>query len=368
MNDTMTFKQLFFGLLTLCSVTVSASTDSHDATQTTESDAPFDPREMIMEHVMDSHSWHIMDWNNYAVSVPLPVILWTEEGLVAFSSSKFHHDTKGHHVVEAGGQRFVNHHEKIYYSSQAANHDGAFVEMRDGLAVSAKPVDMSITKTVASLLFSAVLLMWIFFASAKNYRRRGSASPRGIASFTEPLIVFVRDDIAKANIGKHYLRFVPMLLTMFFFIWLNNLMGLIPFFPFGANVTGNIAVTLVLAVIVMLVTNVNGKKAYWQHIFWMPGIPGWVKPLLSLVEFIGIFTKPFSLMIRLFANITAGHIIVLSLVSLVFIFETAWVGPASVLLTLFISILELLVAALQAYIFTLLTALYIGTAMQEDHH
>jgi F-type H+-transporting ATPase subunit a len=184
----------------------------------------------------------------------------------------------------------------------------------------------------------------------------------------EPLVVFVRDDIAKNNIGPHYARFVPMLLTIFFFIWINNLMGLIPFFPGGANVTGNIAVTMVLALVTFVVTNVNGNKHYWSHIFWMPGLPVAVKPLLAIVEFIGIFTKPFSLMIRLFANITAGHIIVLSLVSLVFIFETVWVSPASVLLTLFISILELLVAALQAYIFTLLTALYIGAAMHEEHH
>jgi F-type H+-transporting ATPase subunit a len=182
------------------------------------------------------------------------------------------------------------------------------------------------------------------------------------------LVVFVRDDIAKNNIGPHYKRFVPMLLTMFFFIWINNLLGLVPFFPGGANVTGNIAVTMVLAIVTFVVTNVNGNKHYWGHILWMPGLPVMVKPLLAIVEFIGIFTKPFSLMIRLFANITAGHIIVLSLVSLVFIFETVWVSPAAVLLTLFISVLELLVAALQAYIFTLLTALYIGAAMHEEHH
>lgn len=181
-------------------------------------------------------------------------------------------------------------------------------------------------------------------------------------------MVFVRDDIAKNNIGPDYKRFVPLLLTIFFFILINNMLGLVPLFPGGANVTGNIAVTMVLAVVAFLVTNFNGNKHYWQHIFWMPGLPVLIRPLLTIVEFIGIFTKPFSLMIRLFANITAGHIIVLSLVSLVFIFETVWVSPVSVLLTLFISVLELLVAALQAYIFTLLTALYIGAAVHEEHH
>ena len=181
-------------------------------------------------------------------------------------------------------------------------------------------------------------------------------------------MVFVRDDIAKNNIGPHYKKFVPLLLTIFFFIWVNNLMGLVPFFPGGANVTGNIAVTMVLAFVAFVVTNFNGKRHYWNHILWMPGLPVPVKPLLAVVEIIGIFTKPFSLMIRLFANITAGHIIVLSLVSLIFIFETLWVSPVSVLLTLFISVLELLVTALQAYIFTLLTALYLGAALQEEHH
>ena len=204
---------------------------------------------------------------------------------------------------------------------------------------------------------------------ARFYKKQdGHSSPKGVASFMEPIVVFVRDEIAKNNIGRHYNRFVPLLLTFFFFIWINNVLGLIPIFPGGANLTGNIAVTMVLALVVMVVTNLNGNKNYWSHIFWMPGVPVAVKPLLAVVEFIGIFTKPFSLMIRLFANITAGHIIVLSLISLIFIFETVLVSPVSVLLTLFISVLEILVTALQAYIFTLLTALYIGAALQEHHH
>jgi F-type H+-transporting ATPase subunit a len=330
----------------------------------------FNPSEVIMHHIADSHGWHLFDWNDHPVSIPLPVILYTDQGLVLFSSARFEHDQEGKVVVEEGGQRFVNVHNKIYYASEEANEEGVWAEVNHETheVTNASPLDFSITKNVASLLFGATLILILFFSAARSYKKNPNGAPRVLAGFVEPLVVFVRDDIAKNNIGHHYKRFVPLLLTIFFFIWINNLLGLVPFFPGGANVTGNIAVTMVLAVVVFVVTNVNGNKHYWGHIFWMPGLPVAVKPLLAIVEFIGIFTKPFSLMIRLFANITAGHIIVLSLVSLVFIFETVWVSPASVLLTLFISVLELLVAALQAYIFTLLTALYIGAAMHEEHH
>lgn len=334
-----------------------------------EEDAPFDPTSMIMHHIKDAHSWHLFDVNDHAYSIPLPVILWTDNGLVTFMSSAFHHDVEGHHVVEAGGQRFVNIHEKIYYASEEAHH-GVYAEMDHETheVQNAKPLDLSITKNVLTLLVVAALMFWIFGRSAAKYRK-GDGVPRGIAGFTEPLILFVRDDIAKDNIGeKHYKRFVPYLLTLFFFIWINNLLGLVPFFPGGANVSGNIAFTMILALFTFIITTVNGNKNYWMHIFWMPGVPYLVRPILAVVEFAGIFTKPFSLMIRLFANITAGHIIVLSLVSLVFVFETVWISPASIVMTLFISTLELLVAALQAYIFTMLTALFIGAALEEHHH
>jgi F-type H+-transporting ATPase subunit a len=340
----------------------------HAATESEE--AVFNPNEMIMHHIADSHGWHIVDWNDKEIGIPLPVILWTNEGLVVFSSSLFHHDSEGKHVAEAGGQRFVNLHEKIYYASDAPNEHGVYAQADPVTheVANAKPLDISITKNVASLFVSVVIILVLFIRAARSYAKNSAAAPQGLAGFVEPLVVFVRDDIAKNNIGPHYKKFVPLLLTIFFFIWVNNLMGLVPFFPGGANVTGNIAVTMVLAFVAFVVTNVNGNRHYWKHILWMPGLPVAVKPLLAVVEIIGIFTKPFSLMIRLFANITAGHIIVLSLVSLVFIFETVWVSPVSVLLTLFISVLELLVAALQAYIFTLLTALYLGAAMQEEHH
>ena len=360
------------GQQTVVSAQEGHKAEAHDGDHaaTEPEEAVFNPNEMIMHHIADSHGWHIMDWNEKEIGIPLPVILWTRKGLVVFSSSLFHHDIEGRHVAEAGGQRFINLHEKIYYASDAPDEHGVYAQA-DPVShevANAKPWDISITKNVASLLVSVVIILVLFIRAARSYAKNGAAAPRGLAGFVEPLVVFVRDDIAKNNIGPHYKKFVPLLLTIFFFIWVNNLMGLVPFFPGGANVTGNIAVTMVLAFVAFVVTNVNGNRHYWKHILWMPGLPVAVKPLLAIVEIIGIFTKPFSLMIRLFANITAGHIIVLSLVSLVFIFETVWVSPVSVLLTLFISVLELLVAALQAYIFTLLTALYLGAALQEEHH
>ncbi len=325
--------------------------EGHEATGH-EAEAEFNPNEMIMHHIADSHGWHVLDWDGHPVSIPLPVILWTSNGLVVFSSAEFHHDIEGHHVVEAGGLQFVNKHEKIYY---AGTED--------------KPIDLSITKNVLALLVGAVVLLLIFFSAARYYAKNTNAAPRGLAGFVEPLILFVRDDIARGAIPeKHLNRFVPYLLTLFFFIWVNNLLGLVPFFPGGANLTGNIAVTLVLAVFTLVITNVNGTKDYWMHIVWMPGVPTPLKPILALIELIGVFTKPFSLMIRLFANITAGHILVLSLVSLIFIFESVWISPGSIILTLFISTLELRVAALQAYVFTMLTAMSFGAAVEEHHH
>jgi F-type H+-transporting ATPase subunit a len=182
----------------------------------------------------------------------------------------------------------------------------------------------------------------------------------------EPIILFVRDDVAKPNLGKKYAKFMPFLLTIFFFIWINNMMGLIPFFPGGANVSGNIAFTMVLALVTFIVITVNGGKVYWSHIF-APHVPWWLYPLLVPVEIFGMFTKPIALMIRLFANITAGHILVLSLISLIFIFKSAAIATVAVPFTVFISVIELLVAFLQAYIFTMLAALFIGMAVEEPH-
>jgi F-type H+-transporting ATPase subunit a len=230
-------------------------------------------------------------------------------------------------------------------------------------------LDFSITKNVASMLLSVVLLVWIFGSVARSYARSDQRLPGGLARFLEPIILFVRDDIARPNIGEHrYQRYMPYLLTAFFFIWINNLLGLL---PTGANLTGNIAVSLVLAVFTMVITNWSGNKHYWGHIF-KPHVPLWLYPIMVPVELVGIISKPIALTIRLFANITAGHIIILSLISLIFIFKSMAMAPVSLAFVLFMECLEMLVAVLQAYVFTLLSALFIGLATAEpesnDHH
>jgi F-type H+-transporting ATPase subunit a len=229
--------------------------------------------------------------------------------------------------------------------------------------------DISITKNVASLFLSVVLLFVVFLSVAKRYKQDPLQAPRGIQSVFEPIIMFIRDEIARPNIGeKKYERFMPYLLTVFFFIWFNNLMGLT---PGAANLTGNIAVTMTLALFTFVITIFSGTKDYWTHIFNTPGVPWWLKipiPIMPAVEFIGMLTKPFSLMVRLFANITAGHIIILSLIALVFIFESVLIGPVSVVFGLFMNFLELLVAFIQAFVFTLLSAIYFGMAVEEHEH
>ena len=327
-------------------------------------------QEVVFGHVLDSHSWHLWGDHHDAVSIPLPVILKTNNGIVVFSSSEFHHDTHGKVVVERNGERFVNYDEEIFYASESENEEGEFVEFAEDakgkhVVVNKAPLDFSITKNAAQLLLSALVLILIFTSMAAAYKKTGvTSAPKGKQSFLEPLVIFVRDEIAKSNIGPKYEKYVPYLLTIFFIILINNVFGLI---PISANVTGNIAFTLVLSVITLLVTNFSANKYYWGHIF-LPPAPKALYPILIPIEIVGVFTKPFALMIRLFANMTAGHIIVISLVGLIFIFKTIWISPISVAFALFIDILECLVAVLQAYIFTLLTALFIGSAMVEHHH
>ncbi|MGV3541434.1 MAG: F0F1 ATP synthase subunit A [Rufibacter sp.] len=308
----------------------------------------FNPGDMIMHHVGDDYTWHFSD----GLVLPLPVILYGENGLDVFMSSNFY---DAHHQLQPY-KGYVLEHGHIYYANATGEHK-------------AGPLDLSITKNVASMLLSVLLLFIVFLSIAGAYKKRRGQAPKGLQSFFEPIIIFIRDEIAKTNIGPKYERFMPYLLTVFFFIWFNNLLGLI---PGGANLTGNIAVTLVLAVLTLLITVFSGNKSYWGHIFNTPGVPWWLKwgiPIMPLVEVIGIFTKPFSLMVRLFANITAGHIIILSLFSLIFIFQSVAIGPVSVAFATFMNFLELFVALLQAYIFTLLSAMYFGGAVEEhDHH
>ncbi len=324
-------------------------------------DGEFNPTEMIMHHIGDSHGFHVMGEGASSVSVPLPVILWTDEGLVTFSSSEFHHDIEGHHGVERKGMTFLNYHEKIYI----AGPNGGLEFDEEHHPINEQPLDLSITKNVFTLLLAGFLLCLIFMSVARSYKSN-KGTPRGLTSFMEPLVLFVRDDIARPQIGDRYERYMPFLLTIFFLIWLLNLMGLVPFFPFSANVSGNIAFTLTLAVFSLIIVQFSGNRHYWKHIF-APN-PWWLWPILFPIELASnIVIKFFALMIRLFANITAGHIIVLSLISLIFIFQNVAMAGLAVPFALFISILELLVAALQAFIFTMLTALFIGQATAEHH-
>jgi F-type H+-transporting ATPase subunit a len=324
----------------------------------------FDVATFIMHHIADAHDWHLFGH----LSIPLPVILYTDNGLAVFMSSAFHHDDAGKTVVEKGGQRFVKFHEKIYYASETANEEGSFVSLdAEHHPTNLKPLDFSITRNVASMFMSMALLFWMFIGLANQYKR-GNAVPKGFGSFLEPLVIFVRDDIAVPNIGAHKAaKFLPYLLTAFFFILINNLIGLVPIFPGGSNLTGNIAFTFVLATATMIITNINGNKDYWKHII-APPVPIPLYIIMIPVEIIGIISKPFALMIRLFANITAGHVLIMGLVSLIFIFKSMAVAPISIAFMLFMNLIELMVAFLQAYIFTLLSALFIGLAVAEHEH
>ena len=346
--------------------------DSHQAENGHDEagDEEFNATEYILEHVSDSHDWHILTTKDgHHVAVPLPVILYSKQsGLHMFMSSKIAH---GH-----SHQGFQMGHGSIEIVNKKGERvekslDGKIIEVDEHgeLVEAGLPLDFSITKNVFMMLLSVIILLWVFLGLAKAYKKMGISEPRGLAGFIEPVILFIEEDVAIPNIGEEkYARFMPYLLTVFFFILLNNLMGLIPFFPFGANVTGNIALTFVLATLTFLITQFSSNKGHWQHVFATPGVP---KPLLIImipVEIIGLFTKPFALMVRLFANITAGHIIVLSLISMIFIFKSIFVAVPSMVMVIFMDFIELLVAFLQAYIFTLLSALFIGMAMPEHHH
>ncbi len=327
----------------------------------------FNAGTMIIDHIVDSHEWHIATIGDKHISIPLPVILIDNGQFHIFSSSKFHHA----------------HESYLGYKIETAKglSKGKIVKVVPGTmqtdAAAGKPIDLSITKTVVGIFISVIVILLIFFSVARAYKRNTYHAPKGMQSALEPFIIFIRDDIAKESIGKHYEKFVPFLLTIFFFIFITNLIGLIPIFPGGANVTGNIGVTMVLALFTFFMTSFSGNKSYWQHIFNAPGVPWWLKfpiPLFPIIEIAGAVIKPFVLMIRLFANITAGHIIVMGFISLIFIFSKIspglgyGVSVVSVAFSLFIGLLEILVALIQAYVFTLLSALYFGMATEESTH
>lgn len=318
----------------------------------------------IEHHLQDSHDFNFFSdgetGKHYGFS--LPVILWDNE-LKMFSSSKFHNELE---VANVDGSFYKLHHGKIYVS-----------DAKGSLNLDAKqhplnkmPLDFSITKNVVSMLFVAFMVFFMFTSLARAYKKNGSM-PSGFGRVLEPLIIFIRDEIAIPNIGeKKYRKFMGYLLTVFFFIWLLNLLGMT---PLGINVTGNIAVTICLAVFTFIITQFSANKEYWKHIFWMPGVPVPMKIILMPIELLGTLTKPFALLIRLFANITAGHVVIMSLIAMIFVGKNlASDLPISIGLTLFISVIEILVAFLQAFIFTMLSSLFIGMAVQEhdhdDHH
>ena len=338
---------------------------------------PFDAGEMIMHHISDAHEIHII--GDFAIY--LPIILYTDNGFEVFSSSNFYHNEHHGEYLEEGevkNYHFYTHneyvlfHEHVYYSEGESK---LRINSETGEALNAAVFDLSITKSVAGILITCILLILIFGSVAKAYRKRQGQAPKGFQSFMEPLILFIRDEVAIPSIGSEEKanRFMPFLLTVFFFIWIANMLGLIPFIG-GFNVTGTMSVTLVLAAIVFIITTINGNKHYWSHILWPSGVPTLIKFILVPIEVASIFIKPIVLMIRLTANITAGHIIILAFVSLVLIFGQMsaaagyGVGVGSVLFMVFMFFIELLVAFLQAYVFTLLAALYFGDATQEAHH
>lgn len=342
---------------------VRAAEESENTTETSQSEG-FNPGKFVIEHVSDAFEWHIATFGETEISIPLPIILYSsDKGWNFFMSSRFHH----------GKETFNG-----FRIEHEGKNEGKIVEINEQGEVIGLPIDLSITKTVAGIFVSVIVLLLIFLNIAKTAKRRVNKAPAGMQSLFEPVILFVRDDVAKPAIGeKKYERFMPFLLTVFFFILINNLLGLVPIFPFGSNVTGNIAVTMVLALFTFFVTTFSTNKHYWKEIY-NPDVPWWLKfpiPLMPIVELTGVITKPFVLMVRLFANMLAGHLIVTVFVSLIFIFNVKMgieaglgVSVLSVSFSVFILLLDVLVSFIQAYVFTLLSALYFGMASPEHHH
>lgn len=348
---------------------LSAQHDVGETGHVTESDEPFNAGKFVIEHVSDAHDWHIVSFGETTISIPLPVIVYSRnpdwhEGKCfhVFMSSRFHH---GH--ADYKGFRL----------SQSKENEGKIVELDEAGNEAGIPFDISITRTVAGILVSVIVLFWLIFTVVTSARRNRGKAPTGLQNLIEPVILFIRDEIARPAIGeKKSEKFMPFLLTLFFFILINNFIGLIPIPPFGSNVTGNIAVTMVLALFTFFVTTMNGNKHYWKEIY-NPDVPWWLKfplPLMPIVELSGVITKPFVLMVRLFANMMAGHMIIAVFVSLIFIFASLFgsgvglaASPISVLFSVFILLLDVLVSFIQAYVFTLLSALYFGMATSEHH-
>ena len=321
----------------------------------------FNLKEMIFSHVTDAYDWHLLTVKGHHYSIPLPIIVKSESGEWAvFMSSRLAHG-------ETYKGFSISHSEK--YNNKVVEINAAGEEVR--------PLDLSFTKNAASLMLSVLLMLTLFLSLARSYKKEPVKARKGFAGMIEVVVVFVQEGLIKPCVGPEYKRFSPYLLTAFFFILINNLLGLVPFFPGGANVTGNISITLVLALCTFAITNLCGNKAYWKEVLW-PDVPLWLKvpiPIMPFVELLGVFTKPFALMIRLFANMLAGHMIILVLMGLIFIFSYM-IGPAvgagvsviSIAFSIFMLALDILVSFIQAYVFTMLSAIFIGMGRMEHEH
>jgi len=337
------YKRIKLILLVIALMATSGLVQSAQAAESADSTKSFNASEVILHHVLDDHIWHFFD-GHYGTWY-LPIIVYTKErGLESFSSHHFYNEN----------------HEVVPYNGYKLDHNHIYLE-----STGEQVLDLSITKNVATLFINAIILLLVFTAVARGYKKNAGKAPKGIQAFIEPIIVFVRDEVVKPNVGPKYEKFLPYLLTLFFFILFGNLLGLL---PGASNLTGNIAVTATLAIGTFFITNFSGNAGYWGHIFWTPGVPLPLRPIILLVEVAGIITKPISLALRLFVAITAGHIVLLSLICLTFIFGSIYVGVGSSLIIMFINLIELLVAGIQAYVFTLFSSLYIGMAIAEHHH
>ena len=345
-KEKLTLLALLFALFS-----ANAFAGDHSEGDGTPKDTKTEIKETIKHHLKDAHYFELY----HGVEMPLPIIL-VDNGVHFFMSSKFDH---GKAVVESKGNYYAIDHGKIYKTDA----QGTLEKDAENHILNEKPLDMSITKNVFVIILMSIFLFFAFTGLSKSYKK--GPIPTGFGRFLEPLILFIRDDIAIPNIGeKHYKRYMSYLLTVFFFIWFLNLSGMM---PLGINVTGSVVVTFSLALTTFIITQFTANKNYWGHVFWMPGVPVPMKIVLMPIELLGLIIKPFSLMIRLYANITAGHVVLMSLIGLVYAAGHWLASGAFFGLTLFLGVIELLVAFLQAYIFTMLTALYFGSAVEEHH-
>lgn len=409
-------KTTYFLLIFLLfgSLQTAFATDPHEEGHETKES----PVDAMLHHIADGNEFHI--FGEY--SIPLPCIAWSSDGGFMFAlSSTFEHGHKAYngytlhhgklmrvnnanfpqglveisagHTAEAHGTAEGHDHQTVSpdgvhtpvvdelkdekQHGAAVSYNGTVYQLEDGKALQnpgTSWIDFSITKNVFTMILALIILVILFSKVSKAYTTRGVAAPKGVQSLMEPLLIFMRDEVVRPSLGKDWQKFFPYIMCLFFFILIVNLLGLVPFFPGSANVSGNVGFTLVMAVSVFLVVNLSGNKDYWLHVLWMPGVPIGVKPLMTVIEVVGLFMKPITLMIRLFANITAGHIIILSLVSLIFFFNEAGGVPAGVAgmglavpFVFALNMLELFVAFLQAFVFSLLASLYISSAIEEHH-